>query len=107
MNELSIREESSIRKPISRGKEPMLKDPQPVRSKGCGKRLKGGKEKAMKKLRRCNGCGKLATHDKRNCPVLLGMSSGDGRLNNDGDDDGVDDDDDDDTLDIDMEYDSE
>ncbi|XP_020256462.1 protein FAR-RED IMPAIRED RESPONSE 1-like [Asparagus officinalis] len=39
-------------------------EPDQVRAKGCGKRLKGGKEKAMaraknKKDRRCHGCGKV------------------------------------------------
>ncbi|XP_020270897.1 protein FAR1-RELATED SEQUENCE 5-like [Asparagus officinalis] len=51
-------------------------EPDQVRAKGCGKRLKGGKEKAMaraknKKDRRCHGCGKVGqSHDKRNCPAL-------------------------------------
>ena len=45
-------------------------EPDQVRAKGCGKRLKGGKEKAMarvknKKNRRCHGCGTVGqTHDK-------------------------------------------
>ncbi|KAL5744290.1 hypothetical protein ACOSP7_027152 [Xanthoceras sorbifolium] len=38
-------------------------EPLAVRAKGCGKRLKGGKEKAKGKTtdnsRRCNGCGKI------------------------------------------------
>ncbi|KAL5810892.1 hypothetical protein ACOSQ4_027460 [Xanthoceras sorbifolium] len=38
-------------------------EPLAVRAKGCGKRLKGGKEKAKDKTtdnsRRCNGCGKI------------------------------------------------
>ena len=47
-----------------------------VRAKGCGKRLKGGKEKAMaraksKQVRRCHGCGKVGqAHDKQNCPAI-------------------------------------
>ncbi|XP_020262730.1 protein FAR-RED IMPAIRED RESPONSE 1-like [Asparagus officinalis] len=51
-------------------------EPDQVRAKGCGKRLKGGKEKAMgraknKKDRRFHGCGKVGqSHDKRNCPAL-------------------------------------
>ncbi|KAH7576489.1 hypothetical protein JRO89_XS01G0082400 [Xanthoceras sorbifolium] len=49
--------------------------PLAVRAKGCGKRLKGGKEKAKGKTtdnnRRCNGCGKVGqSHDKRNCPMI-------------------------------------
>ncbi|GAB2302802.1 hypothetical protein Dimus_036796 [Dionaea muscipula] len=52
-----------------------FKEPLQVRAKGCGKRLKGGKEKATKKARRCNGCGLTGqSHDKRNCPVLLNAS---------------------------------
>nr|XP_048333676.1 protein FAR1-RELATED SEQUENCE 5-like [Ziziphus jujuba var. spinosa] len=52
-----------------------LKDPSQVRAKGCGRRLKGGKEKATNAAkyrgRRCNGCGKIdQAHDKRNCLVL-------------------------------------
>jgi len=43
-----------------------------VRAKGCGTRLKGGKERAMGRSkknikRRCNGCNLLG-HDKRNYP---------------------------------------
>ena len=37
---------------------PHLNDPLQVRAKGCGKRLKRRKEKAMNKSRRhCHGCG--------------------------------------------------
>ncbi|KAF7142977.1 hypothetical protein RHSIM_Rhsim05G0122000 [Rhododendron simsii] len=62
---------SAIQVPIIR--DHRLKDPLQVRAKGCGKRLKGGKEKAAKKARRCNGCGLTGqSHDKRNCPKLLG-----------------------------------
>ncbi|XP_020254511.1 protein FAR-RED IMPAIRED RESPONSE 1-like [Asparagus officinalis] len=56
--------------------ENSFNEPDQVRAKGCGKRLKGGKEKAMiraknKKDRRCHGCGKVGqSHDKRNCPAL-------------------------------------
>ncbi|KAF7137311.1 hypothetical protein RHSIM_Rhsim07G0205700 [Rhododendron simsii] len=59
---------------------------------GCGKRLKGGKEKAVKALRKCHGCGLTGqSHDKRNCPKLLNMSSQDVRLNDEDDDeDGTD-----------------
>ncbi|KAM7488607.1 hypothetical protein LguiB_026091 [Lonicera macranthoides] len=56
-------------------------EPDQVRAKGCGKRLKGGKEKALarvknKKVRRCHGCGKAGqAHDKRNCPAFTNPSS--------------------------------
>ncbi|KAF7144470.1 hypothetical protein RHSIM_Rhsim04G0171600 [Rhododendron simsii] len=54
--------------------EQSFKEPLKVRAKGCGKRLKGGKEKAVKKSRRCNGCGLIGqSHDKRNCPKLQNM----------------------------------
>lgn len=55
-------------------------EPSQVRAKGCGKRLKGGKEKALgkaknSKTRRCNGCGLIGqSHDKRNCPMIVNMS---------------------------------
>ncbi|KAL5811998.1 hypothetical protein ACOSQ3_026948 [Xanthoceras sorbifolium] len=50
-------------------------EPLAVRAKGCGKRLKGGKEKAKGKAtdnsRCCNGCGKVGqSHDKRNWPMI-------------------------------------
>ncbi|KAF7152714.1 hypothetical protein RHSIM_Rhsim01G0152900 [Rhododendron simsii] len=48
---------SSIQLPISLGSQHGLKEPFKVRAKGCGKRLKGGKEKAVKKSRKCHGCG--------------------------------------------------
>lgn len=90
-------ESCSIQQPISLGSQYNVKEPNVVRSKGCGKRMKGGKEKAMKKARRCNGCGQLATHDKRNCPVLLARrASQDVRLDEDDDDD----DDDDESIDM-------
>ncbi|XP_058220812.1 uncharacterized protein LOC131331023 [Rhododendron vialii] len=76
-----------------------LKEPLQVRAKGCGKRLKGGKEKAIKKMRKCNGCGLTGqSYDKRNCPKLINMSSQDVRLS------GAEDDDDDDDDDVDDEY---
>ncbi|XP_015898617.1 protein FAR1-RELATED SEQUENCE 9-like [Ziziphus jujuba] len=57
-----------------------LKDPYAVRAKGCGQRLKRGKEKATNATkyrgRRCNECGKIGqSHDKRNCPLLNNLSS--------------------------------
>ncbi|GAB2278431.1 hypothetical protein Dimus_013115, partial [Dionaea muscipula] len=59
-----------------------LKEPLQVREKGCGKRLKGGKEKAIKKPRRCTGCGLTGqSHDKRNCPTLVNFSSRNPGLN--------------------------
>ncbi|GAB2269983.1 hypothetical protein Dimus_004898 [Dionaea muscipula] len=38
-----------------------IKEPLPVRAKGCGKRMKGGKEKMVEKARRCHGCGLTET----------------------------------------------
>ncbi|XP_058202727.1 protein FAR1-RELATED SEQUENCE 5-like [Rhododendron vialii] len=65
-----------------------LKEPLQVRAKGCGKRLKGGKEKAAKKARRCHGCGLTGqSHNKRNCPKLLSTSSQNAELNDEDDDD--------------------
>ncbi|KAL9441421.1 hypothetical protein AB3S75_019998 [Citrus x aurantiifolia] len=58
--------------------QPHFNEPLQVMAKGCGKRLKGGKEKAKEKAkrkdkgRRCNGCGLVGqSHDKRNCPLLI------------------------------------
>jgi hypothetical protein len=50
-------------------------EPNQVRAKGCGKRLKKGKEQAKRKItsagRKCHGCGLYGQlHDKRNCPAL-------------------------------------
>ncbi|KAK3221720.1 hypothetical protein Dsin_008745 [Dipteronia sinensis] len=50
-------------------------EPLVVTAKGCGKRLKRGKEKGKNKAndrgRRCNGCGKVGqAHDKRNCLAI-------------------------------------
>ncbi|XP_073133316.1 protein FAR1-RELATED SEQUENCE 5-like [Henckelia pumila] len=65
-------------------------DPCVIRTKGCGKRLKSSKEKSISKGRQCRGCGKRGvSHDKRNCPNLLNMSS----ENNDYRDDSSDQDD--------------
>ncbi|KAF9599247.1 hypothetical protein IFM89_036545 [Coptis chinensis] len=61
-------------------------EPSQARPKGCGKRLKGDKEKALKKAqkykrRRCNGCNMVGvSHDKRNCPEL--KKKGKEELNN-------------------------
>jgi len=47
--------------------------PKQCNTKGSGKRIKGGKEKAMehqsKRLRLCKACGQQAYHDSRNCPT--------------------------------------
>ncbi|GAB2269338.1 hypothetical protein Dimus_004258 [Dionaea muscipula] len=86
-----VGEESSIQVPVVH--DYGVKEPLQVRAKGCGKRLKGGKEKAIKKARRCNGCGLIGqSHDKRNCPQLLNISSQSAWLNDadsDEDDDEV------------------
>lgn len=59
-----------------------IKESLHVRTKGCGKRLKGGKEKTIKKARRCHGCGLTGqSHDKRNCPSLVNASSQSAWLN--------------------------
>ncbi|XP_058223170.1 protein FAR1-RELATED SEQUENCE 5-like [Rhododendron vialii] len=60
-----------IQVPPSLGSQHSLKEPLQVRAKGCGKRLKGRKEKAVNKMRKCNGYG----------------SSQDVRLSDDEDDD--------------------
>ncbi|KAL2512113.1 Protein FAR1-RELATED SEQUENCE [Abeliophyllum distichum] len=45
-------------------------DPNPVRAKGCGKRLKSKKEKALSQSnRQCRACG-TSGHDRRTCPTL-------------------------------------
>ncbi|KAL2532707.1 Protein FAR1-RELATED SEQUENCE 5 [Abeliophyllum distichum] len=45
-------------------------DPNPVRAKWCGKRLKSGKEKALSQSnRQCHACG-TSGHDRRTCPTL-------------------------------------
>ncbi|KAL2511451.1 Protein FAR1-RELATED SEQUENCE [Abeliophyllum distichum] len=45
-------------------------DPNPVRAKGCGKRLKSGKEKALSQSnRQCRACG-TSGHGRRTCPTL-------------------------------------
>ncbi|KAH7663176.1 FHY3/FAR1 family protein [Dioscorea alata] len=64
---------SAIHVPISLRGEPSVKEPLRVKAKGGGKRLKGGKEKAMEKgLRKCNFCNRKGQkHDKRNCPLRL------------------------------------
>ncbi|KAL6206780.1 hypothetical protein ACLB2K_024026 [Fragaria x ananassa] len=55
----------------------VFNEPVEVRAKGCGKRLRKGKEKRKGKAkesqgRKCHGCGLYGqSHDKRNCPRLL------------------------------------
>ncbi|KAL2456614.1 Protein FAR1-RELATED SEQUENCE [Abeliophyllum distichum] len=45
-----------------------IQDPSAVRAKGCGKRLKSGKEKSISKQNsQCRICGQHG-HDKRTCP---------------------------------------
>ncbi|XP_004297992.1 PREDICTED: protein FAR1-RELATED SEQUENCE 12-like [Fragaria vesca subsp. vesca] len=62
-------------------------EPNQVRAKGCGRRLKKGKEKKKVKVkdnqgRQCHGCGLFGqSHDKRNCPTLHGKHV----VNKDGD----------------------
>ena len=47
--------------------------PEPSNTKGCGKQIKGGKEKAIeqqqKRTRLCKTCKRFASHDSRNCPT--------------------------------------
>ncbi|XP_074591173.1 catalase isozyme 2-like [Curcuma longa] len=65
---------------------PVVSDPSLVRTKGCGKRLKSSKEKAVAKSRLCHGCGNRGvSHDKRNCPLLQQGSSIDNQHINDDD----------------------
>ncbi|KAL2486964.1 Protein FAR1-RELATED SEQUENCE [Abeliophyllum distichum] len=48
----------------------VIRDLNPVRAKGCGKRLKSGKEKVLSQSsRQCRACGNSG-HDKRTCPTL-------------------------------------
>lgn len=54
----------------SREESPVVGDPNAVRAKGCGKRLKSSKEKAIYKgSRHCRSYGGHG-HDKRTCPNL-------------------------------------
>ncbi|XP_058769118.1 protein FAR1-RELATED SEQUENCE 5-like [Vicia villosa] len=54
-------------------KEVKIHPPQISKTKGSGKRIKGGKEKAIeqqqKRSRLCKACGQYAYHDTRNCPT--------------------------------------
>ncbi|CAH9112161.1 unnamed protein product [Cuscuta epithymum] len=53
--------------------EVSVRPPQQARNKGCGKRIKGDKEKAIeisKKTKRlCRTCNQKVYHDSRNCPL--------------------------------------
>ncbi|KAL2485612.1 Protein FAR1-RELATED SEQUENCE 5 [Abeliophyllum distichum] len=52
----------------SREVQQVIEDPRGVRAKGCGKRLKSSKEKAMaRSSRQCSICG-VHGHDRRTCP---------------------------------------
>ncbi|KAL2525651.1 Protein FAR1-RELATED SEQUENCE [Abeliophyllum distichum] len=54
----------------SREVQQVIEDPTGVRAKGCGKRLKSSKKKAMSRgIRQCSVCG-VNGHDKRTCPRL-------------------------------------
>ncbi|KAL2486234.1 Protein FAR1-RELATED SEQUENCE [Abeliophyllum distichum] len=62
----------------SREETQVVRDPNPVRAKGCGKRLRSEKEKALSQSnRQCSACG-TSGHDRRTCPTLqnrVGLSS--------------------------------
>ncbi|KAK1359314.1 hypothetical protein POM88_043788 [Heracleum sosnowskyi] len=51
---------------------PVILNPNTSRNKGCGSRIKSGKEKAMDaykdKRRKCSKCGEIAGHNVRSCP---------------------------------------
>ncbi|KAL2469657.1 Protein FAR1-RELATED SEQUENCE 7 [Abeliophyllum distichum] len=54
----------------SRESQHYIEDPSEVQAKGCSKRLKSSKEKAISKSsRQCSICG-VPGHDKRTCPTL-------------------------------------
>ncbi|KAL2467223.1 Protein FAR1-RELATED SEQUENCE 5 [Abeliophyllum distichum] len=59
----------------SQESQQFIEDPGEVRAKGCGKRLKSSKEKALSnRNRQCSVCG-AAGHDKRTCPSLNSRSN--------------------------------
>ncbi|KAL2485890.1 Protein FAR1-RELATED SEQUENCE 5 [Abeliophyllum distichum] len=59
----------------SREVQQVIEDPTGVRAKGCGKRLRSSKEKAMARgIRQCSVCG-VNGHDKRTCPRLNDRSN--------------------------------
>ncbi|KAK1264503.1 hypothetical protein QJS04_geneDACA023862 [Acorus gramineus] len=57
-----------------------VRPPNISKTKGSGKRLKGGMELAMeekeKQRRTCSMCGKKEKHNKRSCPMLKEMFFG-------------------------------
>ncbi|KAL8466050.1 hypothetical protein ACS0TY_035245 [Phlomoides rotata] len=64
-----IDDDSNIGKQHSKSREftNVVRDPNPVRTKGCGKRIKSSKEKAMSQSSRtCSICSQKG-HDKRTC----------------------------------------
>ncbi|KAL2453240.1 Protein FAR1-RELATED SEQUENCE 5 [Abeliophyllum distichum] len=64
-------------KSITRPDSVTIQDPSAVRAKGCGKRLKSGKEKSISKQnRQCRICGQHG-HDKRTCPQRNEMTNTD------------------------------
>lgn len=66
-----IAEHIGCTRPVER----IIQNPKESRNKGCGRRLKSGKEKALeqhgKDKRICSFCKKAANHDKRNCPERM------------------------------------
>ncbi|KAL2475805.1 Protein FAR-RED IMPAIRED RESPONSE 1 [Abeliophyllum distichum] len=59
----------------SREVQQVIQNPNSVRAKGCGKRLKSSKEKALSRSsRQCSVCG-VNGHDKRTCPRLTDRSN--------------------------------
>ncbi|KAL2498881.1 Protein FAR-RED ELONGATED HYPOCOTYL 3 [Abeliophyllum distichum] len=63
---VSLRQNRSV----NRDDNNTILDPNTVRAKGCGKRLKSSKEKAIAKGNRtCRTCGHVG-HDKRTCPQV-------------------------------------
>ncbi|KAL2526724.1 Protein FAR1-RELATED SEQUENCE 5 [Abeliophyllum distichum] len=68
---------SSRYKSITRPDSVTIQDPSAVRAKGCGKRLKSGKEKSISKQnRQCRICGQQG-YDKRTCPQRNEMTNTD------------------------------
>ncbi|CAA0825605.1 Protein FAR1-RELATED SEQUENCE 5 [Striga hermonthica] len=69
VGEIDDKECMSKRLSKSKDKETIFVcDPEPIRTKGCGKRLKSSKEKALSQsARSCSLCGQRG-HDKRKCP---------------------------------------
>ncbi|KAL2525061.1 Protein FAR1-RELATED SEQUENCE [Abeliophyllum distichum] len=76
-------------KSITRPDSVNIQDPSVVRAKGCGKRLKSGKEKSISKQnRQCRICGQHG-HDKRTCPQRNEMSNTEVEQRPDAQDDGT------------------